>query len=119
MLVIISVRCLDNDRIEIGVARPQHDSNPTHNYSSEKEVQAVLLDFGISEEIIASHLKLLAQMGVGEQLKFPPLDVPQHELRRKHFDCSGSGRQPLVRIKRLRAGYSGGGTNSEDAPKTP
>ena len=26
MLVIVSVSRLDNDRIEIGVARPQHDS---------------------------------------------------------------------------------------------
>ena len=32
MLVIVSVSRLGNDRIEIGVARPQHDSNPTHNY---------------------------------------------------------------------------------------
>jgi len=119
MLVIVSVSRLDNDRIEIGVARPQHDANPTHDYPSEKEARTVLADFGISEDLIASHLKLLAPMGKGEQLKFPPMDVPQHELRRKHFDCSGSGRQPLVRIKRLRAGYSGGGTNSEDAPKTP
>jgi len=91
MLVIISVRCLDNDRIEMGVARLQHDSNPTRNYPSAKEVRAVLSGFGISEEKIDTHLKLLAQMGVGEQLKFPPLDVPQHELRRKHFDCSGFG----------------------------
>ena len=80
MLVIISVSRLDNDRIEIGVARPQHDSNPTHNYPSEKEARAVLLDFGIGEETIASHLKLLAQMGRGEQLKFPPMDIPQNEL---------------------------------------
>jgi hypothetical protein len=81
MLVIVSVRRLDNHRIEVGVARPQHDSNPTHNYSSEKEARAVLSDFGISEEIIASHLRLLAQMGASEQLKFPPMDVPRHELR--------------------------------------
>ena len=84
MLVIVSLRRLDN-HIEIGVARPQHDSNPTHNYPSEKEVRAVLSDFGISEEIMASHLKLLAQMGASEQLKFPPMDVPQHELRSKGF----------------------------------
>jgi hypothetical protein len=85
MLVIVSVRRLDNDRIEIAVARPQHDSSRSHNYPSEKEARAVLSGFGISEELIASHLKLLAQMGASEQLKFPPMDVPQHELRTKGF----------------------------------
>jgi S-adenosylhomocysteine hydrolase len=85
MLVIVSVSRLDNDRIEVGVARPQHDSNPTHDYRSDREVRAVLSDFGISEETITSHLKLLAQMGASEQLKFPPMDVPQHELRSKGF----------------------------------
>jgi len=85
MLVIISVGRLDNNRIEIGVARPQHDANPTHDYPSAKEARTVLVGFGISEETIASHLKLLAQMGTGEQLKFPPMDVPQHELRSKGF----------------------------------
>ena len=39
MLVIVSVRRLDNNRIEIEVARPQHDSNPTHNYASENGVR--------------------------------------------------------------------------------
>jgi len=85
MLVIVSVRRLDNDRVEIEVARPQHDSNPSHNYSSEKEVRAVLSGFGISEELINSHLKLLAQMGTGERLKFPPMDVPQNELLSRRF----------------------------------
>jgi hypothetical protein len=80
MLVIVSVRRLDNHRIEIGVARPQHDTNLTHEYPSQKEARTVLADFEISEKTIASHLKLLAQMGIGEQLKFPPMDVPQNQL---------------------------------------
>ena len=50
MLVITSVRRLDDERIEIGIARPQHDSNPTRNYSSDKEARAVLSDFGFSVE---------------------------------------------------------------------
>ena len=85
MLVIVSVSRLDNDRIEVGVARPQHDSNPTHNYPSKKRARAVLSDFGISEELMASHLKLLAQMGANEQLKFRPMDVPHNELLSKGF----------------------------------
>jgi len=80
MLIIVSTSRLDNDRIEIRVARPQHDSNPTHEYSSEKEARAVLSNFGISEGAIDSHLKLLAQAGANEQLKFPPMDVPQNDL---------------------------------------
>ncbi len=85
MLVIITVSRLDNDRVTIRVARPQHDSNPMHEYSSEKEVRDVLVDLGVSEELIASHLKLLAQMGTGEQLKFPPMDIPQNQLLSKRF----------------------------------
>ncbi len=42
MLVIVSLSRLDNDRIEIALARPQHDSNPSQNYAFEKEVRAVL-----------------------------------------------------------------------------
>ena len=72
MLVIVSVRRLDNERIEIGVARPQHDSSAADNYPSEKEARAVLSDLGIDEKTIDTHLKLLAQMGTGEQLRFPP-----------------------------------------------
>jgi hypothetical protein len=85
MLVIVNLRRLDNDRIEIGVARPQHDSNPTRNYASEKEVRAVLSDFGMSEETITSHLKLLAKMGACEQLRFPPIYVPQNDLLSRGF----------------------------------
>ena len=80
MLVIVSASRLANDRVEIRVARPQHDLNPAQEYASATEARAVLLGLGIGQEAVESHLKLLAQMGINEQLKFPPMDVPQHEL---------------------------------------
>ena len=45
----------------------------------------MLSDFRFSEETISSQLKLLAQMGTGGQLKFPPMDVPQNELMSRGF----------------------------------
>jgi hypothetical protein len=85
MLVIISLSRLEDNRLAIRVARPQHDSNPVHEYLFVHDVRGTLSDFGISDGVIDSHLKLLAQMGASEQLKFPPMDVPQHELRSKGF----------------------------------
>jgi len=80
MLVIVSLRRLDNYRIEIVVARPQHDSNRSLEYKAEQEIREVLSHFGISTETITLHLKLLTQMDAYEQLKFPPIDIPQQTL---------------------------------------
>jgi hypothetical protein len=85
MLVIVSVRRLDDERIEIAVTRPQHDSNGMLEYRSEKEIREVLSNLGIYTEAIDSHLNLLTQMGLNEHLKFPPMDVPKHSLRSLGF----------------------------------
>ena len=60
MLVTIGVSRLANSRVEIRVARPQHDWNDAQEYLTETETRAVLLALGIGEEAITSHLKLLA-----------------------------------------------------------
>jgi hypothetical protein len=80
MLVIKSVSRLHNDGVAIQVTKPQHGSNPGREYPSEKAARAVASHFGISEELMASHLKLLAQMSAHEQLMFPPMYIPQNEL---------------------------------------
>ena len=85
MLVIISVSRSANSRLGIRVVRPQNESNAAQEYLTETAIRAVLLTLGIGEEAINSHLKLLAQMGANEQLKFPPMDVPQHTLQSQGF----------------------------------
>ena len=71
MLVIITVSRLDNDRVTIRVARPQHDSNPMHEYSSEKEVRDVLVDFGISERTNSSSAEIAGTDGYRRTIKIP------------------------------------------------
>ena len=85
MLIIVSVSRLVDHRVEIRVARPQHKSNVGQKYPSETEARAVLLNLGIGQEIVDSYLRLLSEMGANQQLKFPHMDIPQHELQSSGF----------------------------------
>ena len=86
MVVIVSLSKLDNGKIQIGVAKPQHSSKPVQSYSSEREARGVLLSFGIADEAADFYLfKLVPQLSANQELTFPPMHIPQHELLLRGF----------------------------------
>ena len=85
MLVIISVASLSSGHLEVLVQRPQHHANASRTYRSLEQVKATLLNFGIAEKVLDEALKLLPQLGAGERLNFPPVDVPHHDLVAEGF----------------------------------
>jgi hypothetical protein len=85
MVVIISVAHLIGGTLEVCVQRPQHQANASRIYHSLEQVKATLLNFGINEKPLDETLKLLPQLGTGERLNFPPVDVPHHDLVAEGF----------------------------------
>ncbi len=85
MIVIISVAHLSGGTLEVCVQRPQHQANAFRIYQSLDQVKAALLNFGIAEKALDEGLKLLPQLGTGERLNFPPVDVPHHDLVAEGF----------------------------------
>jgi hypothetical protein len=85
MLVIVGLGKTSTGCIRICIARPQHDASSVQTYSSEQDARDALLDFGISQEDIEDFTKLLAEVTSDAQIKFPPLDIPQHLLLAKGF----------------------------------
>jgi hypothetical protein len=85
MIVIVSIS-KRNGSIQLGVAKPQHNSKPVQIYSSEKEARKVLLAFGVAPEAADLYLfKLFPQLSEDQELAFPPMDVPQNELLSRGF----------------------------------
>ncbi len=56
MVVIVSVSKLHNGKIQVAVAKPQHNSKPVQSYVSEKEVREVLLALGVASETADDYL---------------------------------------------------------------
>jgi hypothetical protein len=79
MLVIVSVANLKSG-LQVSVERSQHSASATRTYNSVNEARDALLSFGFVEEVLNEYLKLLPEVGTGERLKLPPLDVPHHDL---------------------------------------
>jgi hypothetical protein len=94
MIVIICIRKLDNGRIQVGVAKPQHYSKPVQSYSSERKAREVLLSFGVDADAVNLYLvKLLPQISADQELTFPPMDIPQHDLVSQGFEIDASARK--------------------------
>lgn len=81
MLVIVGLSKLDNGRIQVGVARPQHKSKSVQDYASEEEARNVLQELGLEEKTISDYLlKMLPSLSPNQELKFAPVDIAQHQL---------------------------------------
>ncbi len=86
IVVIVSVSKLHNGRIEVGVAKPQHNSKPVQSYVSGEEAREALLGLGVADEAADYYLfKLFPQLSANQELRFPPMEVPLHELVSRGF----------------------------------
>jgi hypothetical protein len=85
MVVIISVAHLIGGGLEVWVQRPQHTANASRAYQSLEQVKTTLRKFGITDRILDESLKLLPQLGTGERLNLPPVDLPHHDLVAEGF----------------------------------
>jgi hypothetical protein len=80
MLVIVGITKLDNGRIQVAVARPQHNSRSVRDYPSEQEARNVLRELGLEGETISEYLIRMHPLSPNQELKFSPADIAQHQL---------------------------------------
>jgi hypothetical protein len=89
MLVTVGIRKLAEGSIRIEVQRPQHPASSGKGYASQQDARRVLLEFGISDDAIEALLKLLPYIAENAILKFPPLDIPLHQLTEEGLAIEG------------------------------
>ena len=81
MVVIVGLSKPRKGTIRVSVARPRCGSKLTRNYPSEREAACVLSHIGVGAEAAEYYLfKLLPLLSRDEELSFPPMNIPQHEL---------------------------------------
>ena len=68
MVVIVSVSKLHNGRIQVAVAKPQHNSKPVQSYVSEKEVREILLALGVAPQQPRGSKRMLAVCRAGSKV---------------------------------------------------
>jgi hypothetical protein len=85
MLVTVGIaKCLGGG-IRIEVQKPQSSARAENSYADAQTVAAVLSNFGIPHDAVEYFLRLLPEIEVNQILKFPPMDVPHHQLVREEF----------------------------------
>ena len=95
MVVIVGLRKLTNGGIQIRITRPRQGSSAAQTYTNEDDAREVLRRMGVGENAIDYYLlTLLPWLSGGEQLMFPPMDIPLSRLSPLGFKV---GRIPLVR----------------------
>lgn len=92
MLVIVGLSKPSDGTIRVSVVRPRHGSRLTRNYANEREAACVLSHIGVGVEAAEYYLfKLLPLLSRNEELSFPPMDIPQHELLLLGFRVAATG----------------------------
>lgn len=81
MVVIVGLSKPRTGTIRVSVARPRCGSKMTRSYPSEREAACLLSYMGVGVEAAEYYLfKLLPRLSRNEELSFPPMNIPQHEL---------------------------------------
>ena len=95
MLVIVGLSKYGKATIRVSVARPQRGSRATLNCATEREAAALLRQIGVGVDAVDYYVsKLLPMLSRNEELSFPLMNIPQHELRLLGFGVAATQRAP-------------------------
>ena len=98
MLVIVGLSKCRKGTIRVSVARPRRGSRMSRNYATEGEAAAVLKQIGVGVDAVEYYLfKLLPLLSRNEELSFPPMNIPQHELLLLGFRVASIAETPFTR----------------------